>query len=237
VIRSLGNWGTHYAGGSEARAQFYLSWMGKYSQVPGEVTLDLGCGDGFVSSAVKEVGGVAVSLDVSHRGGSVNPGLDFLVADATRLPIRGGVVMNVFSSDVYEHVRDQGGFLAESSRVMRVGGRGFLATGNRFFPIDRHTGLPFIDLLPKRVASFWARKAGRRRIYDVYEPSFFGLCRALSRVSGWYAVDFRMFTDFFMSVYPSLSRGGGRWFALVRLLDWVGVLWLVAPKFYAVFGK
>lgn len=57
----------------------------------------------------------------------------------------------VFSNAVIEHVGDrqrQQFFLAEALRVSR---RFFIATPNRWFPIEVHTGLPFLHYLPPAV--------------------------------------------------------------------------------------
>jgi len=153
------------------------------------------------------------------------------------LPIRDNTIKNIISSDVYEHIPAQDRFLSENCRVMKPDGLSFLSTGNRFFPIDRHTGLPFIDILPKRVASAWARKAKNRPNYDVYEPDIFELRKKLLKVSDQYIVDPRMFIDFYKKVYPHLYRKGTKWFTVARFLDRLGLLKLVTPKLYAVFRK
>lgn len=127
----------------------------------------------------------------------------------------------------------------EGETTIDIGcGSGFFSTGNRFFPIDRHTGLPFIDLLPKRVASAWAtKKKGRPYSYTVYEPTFYGLQKRLLKASRKYFIDHSSFMGFYKTVYPKLYHRGLRWFNVAKLLDHIGLLRLVTPKYYVVFRK
>ena len=234
MISSLRHWNTHYAKSSEDRAMFYLAWIKKHSTIIDEITLDIGCSTGVFSTAINKVGGTAISLDIGYKK-NTEANLNYLTADATMLPIRSNIIKNVFSSDVYEHIPEQDKFLAENSRVMKKDGFSFFSTGNRFFPIDRHTGFPFIDLLPRWLASAWARTQKNRQEYDVYEPDYYELRKKLGKVSSRYIVNFDMFIDFYKLVYPHLYKP--HWIKIARLLDKVGLLKLVTPKYYVVFKR
>jgi SAM-dependent methyltransferase len=80
------------------------------------------------------------------------PGLRFRsVAPGAPLPFAERQFDIVFSNAVLEHVgaRDaQRAFLAE---LCRVGNAFFIATPNRWFPFEHHTGLPMLHHLPPRV--------------------------------------------------------------------------------------
>jgi len=80
---------------------------------------------------------------------SVWPGLRFVRGDARVLPFPNDSFDFVFSSAVIEHVgsrENQRRFLAECLRVTR--GDLFITTPNRWFPVEMHSGLPFVHWLP-----------------------------------------------------------------------------------------
>ena len=54
----------------------------------------------------------------------------------------------VFTSAVLEHTGCRSSQAAFLSEVCRVGRRFFITTPNRWFPIEHHTGLPFLHFLP-----------------------------------------------------------------------------------------
>jgi SAM-dependent methyltransferase len=54
----------------------------------------------------------------------------------------------VFSNAVLEHTGCQSSQAAFLKEVCRVGKRFFITTPNRWFPIEHHTGLPFLHFLP-----------------------------------------------------------------------------------------
>jgi len=77
------------------------------------------------------------------------PGLRFVRGDACRLPFPDGTFDLVFSSAVLEHVGSrerQARFLSECVRVARK--CVFLTTPDRAFPLEMHSGIPFLHWLP-----------------------------------------------------------------------------------------
>ncbi len=76
-------------------------------------------------------------------------------ACAERLPIDAGRVGGIVAGDVFEHVADQRATLDEAHRVLRLGGRMFLASPNRFsLAPEPHVGLWGVGYLPR--AARWA---------------------------------------------------------------------------------
>jgi SAM-dependent methyltransferase len=79
------------------------------------------------------------------------PGTRFVqVRPGERLPFADKQFDIVFSNAVIEHAggaEQQRLFLRE---VSRVGKRFFITTPNRWFPVELHTGLPFLHFLPPR---------------------------------------------------------------------------------------
>jgi hypothetical protein len=79
------------------------------------------------------------------------PGVTFVPIEANRpLSFSDKQFDVVFSNAVVEHVgglKNQQFFIEESLRVARAF---FITTPNRWFPVEMHTGLPFLHYLPMR---------------------------------------------------------------------------------------
>ena len=228
-------WNKEYNATGQLRGEYYISWLSKYVQIEDTLVLDLGCGFGFHSLAAQSIGGIPILVDLQpSRVRTLPQTMYAILADATRLPLRSGLIDVVFSYDMYEHIEEQEALVAEKFRVARPGGLVSWVTGNKFFPLDRHTGLLFIDLLPKRVATAWVRKMGVKRQYNIYEPSFFSLARQLRRFSTSFMIDPVAVVEMFQMVYSHIFSKMRKRFRMVSLLIKLGIFWLVTPKFFVV---
>ena len=90
----------------------------------------------------------AVSTQYLDRFSKSFPEVRVVRADGRDLPFADGEFDVGFSNAVLEHVggrADQRAFVHE---LCRVAGRVFLATPNRWFPVDSHTLVPFAHWLP-----------------------------------------------------------------------------------------
>jgi SAM-dependent methyltransferase len=80
------------------------------------------------------------------------PHIDYVQGDACALPFPDDAFDVVFSNAVLEHVGAAERQRAFVSEALRVGGRVFITTPNRWFPVELHTRLPLVHWLPKPVA-------------------------------------------------------------------------------------
>ncbi|NLH98720.1 MAG: class I SAM-dependent methyltransferase [Chthonomonadales bacterium] len=90
--------------------------------------LDVGCGTGAMSSALRRFGTVT-SADLSDRalGYSARRGLTGLCAsDATRLPFRTGAFDAIVALDLLEHIPDDAAAASEFARALQPGGQLFV---------------------------------------------------------------------------------------------------------------
>lgn len=92
---------------------------------PAGRALDVGCGSGGNSAAVRDLGWDVVGVDMSPASvhAAQARGLDVLRGDARRLPFADGTFDLVLSTDAWEHVVEDDLVAAEAWRVLRPGGR------------------------------------------------------------------------------------------------------------------
>lgn len=96
--------------------------------VPGRA-LDTGAGAGGNTRVLQNAGWSATALEYSRTGAEIarQRGLSVVQADATALPFPNEAFDLVVSMDLWEHIPDDATAAAEASRVLRPGGRLFLA--------------------------------------------------------------------------------------------------------------
>lgn len=106
---------------------------------PHAKVLDVGCGAGFLTNYLSlqgfDVTGVDLSqssLDVAKRYDETKR-VQYLLADAYKLPFADGSFDVVCAMDILEHVDDPAQLISEASRVLTPGGRFFFHTFNRNF--------------------------------------------------------------------------------------------------------
>lgn len=92
---------------------------------PSGVALDLGCGDGNVTTALRAGGWTTLAVDLSPdlaAAARAGTGAPVLVADALRLPLATGQLAAVAAAFLLPHLDDLGTALAEAHRVLRPDG-------------------------------------------------------------------------------------------------------------------
>jgi SAM-dependent methyltransferase len=95
----------------------------------------------------------ALGLHDGRRFRARYPRVAYVQGDACALPFDDGSFDVVYSNAVIEHVGPRDRQQAFVREALRVGGRVFLTTPNRWFPVEVHTRLPFVHWLPDGLAS------------------------------------------------------------------------------------
>ncbi len=92
---------------------------------PDEKILDLGCGDGQLTTRLEASGANVMGADASPAmvEAARARGIDAVVANAEELPFANATFDAVFSNAALHWVRDQDAILAEVHRVLKPGGR------------------------------------------------------------------------------------------------------------------
>lgn len=139
----------------------------------------------------------AVALDDLPVFRRAFPEVKLLLADGCKLPFPDQSFDVYFSNAVLEHVGSearQRQFIAEACRVAR---RVFIATPNRWFPIDAHTMIPFAHWLPM---------GPRNAIYKLFGRSYFA-SEARLRLVGVRDIKKMLPKGVRMKVYPQKMFG------------------------------
>jgi len=116
----------------------------KPSELKNKKFLEVGCGLGYFSNRAYKLGAKVTGIDTGPNLIKINkkktPNAKFLVASASRLPLKDNSFDIVLSTEVIEHVEDQERSIKEMIRVLKKGGILVITTPNRLFK-------PFFDFL------------------------------------------------------------------------------------------
>lgn len=144
--------------------------------------LDLGTGSGVLADYFHEVGARVVAAD---RDADLYCGkLPLTMIEGTNLPFDADRFDIVIFNHVIEHVgdiEDQEAVLAEVRRILRPGGRLYLAVPNKWALIEPHFRLPLLGALPRSLANLLVRWSGKGQHYDCYPLSRPQLVRMLQK--------------------------------------------------------
>ncbi len=171
----------------------------------GASVLDLGCGTGGFAVAFAQEGARVVGFDLDQsgvelaamRGREFGVSLDLLISDGVMSPLRGFLFDVVICNEVFEHVASKDELAREIARLLKDTGIAYIAVPNGGSPWnilwDDHTGIPFINFLPRRLQNLVVRLAGltsKDLPWILEEPGYGSLLRICSRAG--LAVDDRV---------------------------------------------
>jgi SAM-dependent methyltransferase len=136
--------------------------------------LDVGAGLGYNSLAFGENATNILTMDLRFPENNVLKNVSkvhMVVADAHYLPFRDETFNVVSLFSVIEHVSDQQRALEDVMRVLKPCGYLVVQVPNKFFPIELHSGLPFVFLVPVRVRGTIFGKIGHGGLGRINIPS------------------------------------------------------------------
>lgn len=133
--------------------------------------LNVGCSTGIIDESLAPHVGRVMGIDIdapaveaANRRCALS-NVEFRVGDAMNLDFPDASFDVVICSQVYEHVPDSGRMMNEIHRVLMPGGVCYLAATNRFCLIEKHYHLPFLSIIPVRLAHLYLRVLGRGKYY------------------------------------------------------------------------
>lgn len=118
--------------------------------------LDIGTGSGYMPHHFGKKAKEVTSVDLVDER-RIKDGYKFKRVKDETLPFEDGAFDVVISNHVIEHVKDQQRHVDEVFRVLKGGGTVYLATPNRYWITDPHYRIPFINWMPRRVASMYLK--------------------------------------------------------------------------------
>ena len=136
--------------------------------------LDIGFGGGEYSLAFAKAGAEVHGLEVNpvlHEIAEKYLKDEGVVAtlrvyDGEHFPFEDGTFDYAFSVSVLEHVSDPKTMLREVHRILKPGGRFYLAFPNRWRPREAHTGIFFLSYIPRSWAQFLLRRLWNRNVVE-----------------------------------------------------------------------
>jgi SAM-dependent methyltransferase/predicted O-methyltransferase YrrM len=135
----------------------------RHGTFAGRTLLDLGCGPGYYTAALRARGATVIPVDNSEAELGDSPTEGALLADASALPLADGSVDGVVCSNLLEHTPDAEAVIREVERVLRPGGWAYLSWTNWYSPHGGHDMSPYHLLGPSRGPRLYERLHGRPR--------------------------------------------------------------------------
>lgn len=137
--------------------EVYLWHIGRYIFAskfisPEDIILDVACGVGYgvyllAMKGTRKVIGIDISKDAidyakrSYQNASNN--VEFLVGDATNMPINSSEIDTLISFETIEHLKDPDTFLMECRRVLKDNGTLILSTPNKYASLKKYVENPY----------------------------------------------------------------------------------------------
>jgi 2-polyprenyl-6-hydroxyphenyl methylase / 3-demethylubiquinone-9 3-methyltransferase len=109
-------------------------WIASHLPFPAKI-LDMGCGAGFLTNSLAQLGHEVVGVDLSEESLKVarkmNSSVQYIHGDVTAIPLPDGIFDAVCAMDLLEHVESPEAVVKEASRLLKPGGQFFYHTFNR----------------------------------------------------------------------------------------------------------
>jgi SAM-dependent methyltransferase len=131
----------------------------------GKTIVDLGCGPGFYTEALRATGATVIPVDNDEDEmtmvGSAPAGA--VLADAGNLPFDDASVDGAFCSNLLEHTPNTEAVIREIERILRPGGWGYISWTNWYSPWGGHDMTPYQYLGPKWGPRLYEKRNGPPR--------------------------------------------------------------------------
>jgi SAM-dependent methyltransferase len=137
----------------------------RHGPLEGQTVVDLGCGPGFYTAALRDRGATVVPVDNSEEEMRLagEPPEGAILADAGDLPFQDGTVDGVVCSNLLEHTPDAEAVVREIERVLRPGGWAYISWTNWYSPHGGHDMSPYHLLGPRLGPRLYERLHGPPR--------------------------------------------------------------------------
>jgi SAM-dependent methyltransferase len=136
-----------------------------YGPLAGQRIVDMGCGPGFYTRALRARGAEVIPVDNSPQELALpgGPPEGAVLADAGAMPIPDASLDGAFCSNLLEHTPDARAIIAEIERVLKPGGWGYISWTNWYSPWGGHDMSPYHFLGPRLGPRLYERLHGPPR--------------------------------------------------------------------------
>lgn len=137
----------------------------RYGPLSGQTVLDMGCGPGFYTAALRRAGAEVIPLDNSQEELELHgePPEGAVLGDAMDLPLEESSLDGVFTSNMLEHTPRPLAVFDEIERVLRPGGWAYVSWTNWYSPWGGHDISPYHFLGPSRGLRLYEKRHGPPR--------------------------------------------------------------------------
>jgi len=148
--------------------------------------LEIGAGSGIISYHMIQAGNEVISIDISadlfRNTFFPEKKIQFLLANGISMPFKDETFTIVICNQVIEHIpsHHQLNLVKEIYRVLGKDGLVYVATPNKFWPIEPHTKLPLISYFPKKISDIYLNYTQGIKSFNVYLIDYFRLRKLLS---------------------------------------------------------
>lgn len=137
----------------------------RYGPLTGQKIVDLGCGPGYYTRALRGRGADVTPLDNSEEeiflpGG---PPEGWMLGDAGDLPFEDASYDGAFCSNLLEHTPNTPAVISEIARILKPGGWGYISWTNWYSPWGGHDMSPYHFLGPERGPRLYEKRHGPPR--------------------------------------------------------------------------
>lgn len=134
----------------------------RYGPLRGQTVLDLGCGPGFYTRALRQAGAHVIPVDNSPAELELHgdPPEGAILGDAMDLPLEDESLEGVFTSNMLEHTPRPRAVFDEIERVLRPGGWAYVSWTNWYSPWGGHDISPYHFLGARLGLSLYERRHG-----------------------------------------------------------------------------
>jgi SAM-dependent methyltransferase len=150
-----------------------------YGPLAGQRIIDLGCGPGFYTAALRTRGAAVVPVDhdVAEMTYAGEAPAGAVVADARALPFEDAAADGVFCSNMLEHAPEPAAVIREIERVLRPAGWAYVSWTNWYSPWGGHDMSPYNLLGPRLGPRLYERIHGpprKNRFGEALFPTYIG---------------------------------------------------------------